>query len=258
MIIPFFLDSGAFSAKNQGIEIDLRNYIRFIKENEDVITTYANLDVIGDAEASWRNQRRMENAGLNPLPVFHVEDDMKYLDRCLEYEHFCLGGMAKGYTTSQREAFLHRCWCRICDTPDQMPKSKVHGFGMTALPLIKRYPWYSVDSTTWLMLAANGNVLVPKFRKGEFQYGDIPHIVAVSSRSKDVNVPGSMHVDTFPPMAKKQILDYFEMRGFSYEEIQTNYVTRGDVTMTFLYEFSRHLPAWPWPFKTRRREGLLI
>ena len=27
---------------------------------------------------------------------------------------------------------------------------KVHGFGMTGPPLLKRYPFYSVDSTSWL------------------------------------------------------------------------------------------------------------
>src|SRR5574340_1162268 len=85
--VKLFLDSGAFSAKSQGISINVQEYIKFIKEHEEHIEVYANLDVIGSAEASWRNQRIMERAGLKPLPVFHVEDDWKYLDKCMEYDH---------------------------------------------------------------------------------------------------------------------------------------------------------------------------
>ena len=49
--IKWFLDSGAFSAFTQGAEIDIQEYIEFIKEHKDYLEAYANLDVIGDAEA---------------------------------------------------------------------------------------------------------------------------------------------------------------------------------------------------------------
>ena len=45
--VELFLDSGAFSAWSQKIEINIQDYISFIKEHEDVIDIYANLDELG-------------------------------------------------------------------------------------------------------------------------------------------------------------------------------------------------------------------
>ena len=84
--VELFLDSGAFSAWSQGKEINIEDYIQFIKEHKDVIDVYANLDVIGDAEATWRNQLRMEKAGLNPLPVFHYGEDISWLKNLLKHK----------------------------------------------------------------------------------------------------------------------------------------------------------------------------
>ena len=64
MDIDLFLDSGAFSAWSSGTNISMDDYIDFIIENKQYITVYSNLDVIGDAEATWRNQSLMERKGL--------------------------------------------------------------------------------------------------------------------------------------------------------------------------------------------------
>ena len=55
--VDLFLDSGAFSAETQGAKIDIQEYIDFIKEHQDVIEVYANLDVIGDPVSTWKNQK---------------------------------------------------------------------------------------------------------------------------------------------------------------------------------------------------------
>ncbi|MHA1621626.1 MAG: hypothetical protein ACTSVO_05730, partial [Candidatus Heimdallarchaeaceae archaeon] len=63
-----FMDSGAFSFKSYGLPpIKIDSYIKHIKKFKDVLTLYANMDVIGDAEATWENQYKMEEAGLNPI-----------------------------------------------------------------------------------------------------------------------------------------------------------------------------------------------
>ena len=120
--LDIFLDSGAFSAYTQKTEIDLDEYIKFIKQNESLVEVYANLDVIGDAKATWRNQQIMEKAGLSPMPVYHLDDPDEYLHRYIDnYDYFGLGGMARGVVTSTRVRFLDRCFNIICDSPDRMP-----------------------------------------------------------------------------------------------------------------------------------------
>jgi len=141
-----FLDSGAFSAFTKGAKINLLDYINFIKANKTHIHIYANLDVIGNHEATRANQVKMEEAGLNPLPVFHLGSPMKdFEEYCEKYDYVAIGGMVPYH--SKRKIlipFLNHCF-RIA----KKHKTKLHGFGMTDLNLVKAFPFFSVDSTSW-------------------------------------------------------------------------------------------------------------
>ena len=44
--ISIMLDSGAYSSWKRGEHIDLTSYIAFVKRNEHLLASYANLDVI--------------------------------------------------------------------------------------------------------------------------------------------------------------------------------------------------------------------
>ncbi len=70
-----FLDSGAYSAFRQGVEIDLQAYITFCHEHKDVFEVYAVLDDIRDPRRTWENQQEMERQGLRPLPTYHYGED---------------------------------------------------------------------------------------------------------------------------------------------------------------------------------------
>lgn len=292
--VDLFLDSGAFSAWSQGAVIDIQEYIEFIKKHEDHVTVYANLDVIGDVKGTWKNQRIMERAGLKPLPVFHLGDPMPYLDRCLEYEYFCLGGMAgQGCTTEKRISFLDRCWAVICDTPDRLPKSRVHGFGMTSLKLMLRYPWYSVDSTSWVVTGRVGGVFVPQFKNGKWIYDKDGWKIQVSSRSSAKNEAGK-HIDSFSPKMREVILDYFEHKGYQlgksefrvededYEleedekwsgkaadgkrEVETiverglcnEYRLRDELNIVYFVDLEKSMPKYPWPYKKKGSKGFSL
>ena len=50
-----FIDSGGFSAFTQGAEINIDEYCDFIKKYNKHITAYAQLDAIGDEEATKKN-----------------------------------------------------------------------------------------------------------------------------------------------------------------------------------------------------------
>ena len=149
-----FLDSGAYSAYASGKHIDLLEYIKFIKRNKDKVRFYANLDVIGigNAKKTLRNQRIMEEAGLNPLPVYHyheyISKDYKYLieDFCKKYSYVALGGMAN--TLKDKKEFIR--YLKFCFGYAKKYNTKIHAFGMTSLPILKMFPFYSVDSSSWI------------------------------------------------------------------------------------------------------------
>lgn len=164
---PIFMDSGAFSAFTQGSVIDLTDYARFLKTHSDIIEVASNLDVIGRDEASARgtytNQKKLEDLGATVCPVHHVRDADKWLVKYLEegYDYIFLGGMVPE-TTQYLRKWLDHVWGNYLTYRDGENKGKarvkVHGFGLTTLELMFRYPWYSVDSTSWVMKSQFGGI----------------------------------------------------------------------------------------------------
>lgn len=173
-----FLDSGGFSAATQGVSIDVDAYIAYIKRHGSLLTTYAVLDAVGDARTTRANQRRMEAAGLHPLPTFHVGEDWRYLEEYVEqYPYIALGGMVPYMARANRRALM--AWLvrafKLARSPEGTPRSVYHGFGATAWEVVKAFPWHSVDSTTWCTGVRYGIVPVFDARLGQFhpvQHGD--------------------------------------------------------------------------------------
>ena len=93
-LVNLFLDSGAFSASEQGAVIILDEYIKFAKKHEAHCEVIANLDVIGDPGETRKNQKKVEAEGLRPLPVYHYGEPRQYLLRYINmYEYIGIGGM---------------------------------------------------------------------------------------------------------------------------------------------------------------------
>lgn len=138
-----FLDSGAFSAMTMGEHISLKKYARFLLTYKNYFTTYANLDVIRDAEKTRDHQIRLEKEyGLAPLPIFHVNEEWRYLDSYLErYRYIGLG--VAGSPHQSYLPWLVKCF-QIAGK-----RAVFHGFGITTWEVLQAFPWYSVDSSSW-------------------------------------------------------------------------------------------------------------
>ena len=163
-----FLDSGAYSAFTKGIKINIDEYIEFIKKHEKILTTYSVLDVIGNPEVTQKNQEYMEAQGLKPLPCFHYGESFEYLKAMTKYDYLALGGMVPlALHKTKLIAFLNNCFSII-------GKKKVHGFGMTNMTILKLFPFYSVDSTSWLGGSIRGEIyhLTPRGEMKVMSYKD--------------------------------------------------------------------------------------
>lgn len=140
-----FADSGAFSAMTQGHNVNINAYAKWIKRYEHRFTAYANLDVIKDAENTWKNQQILEDKyALSPVPVFHVLEDFNWLEHYLDrYRYIALGVAGMQYRRNAIMAWLTKCF--------EMGDERVsyHGFGLTSWKVMRSFPWYSVDSSSW-------------------------------------------------------------------------------------------------------------
>lgn len=209
-----FLDSGAFSAFTQNVEIDIFGYCEYIHRNKDIIEIASVLDGIGDPLKTWQNQQTMEAQGVPVLPCFHYGEPEEYLIHYIEkYEYITLGGMVP-ISTPQLKLWLDRLWDKYLTDEDGSPKLKVHGFGLTSIPLMERYPWFSVDSSSWVQIAANGSIYLPSFG-----------VLAVSANNPARKQP-NRHINTIAPSARDRVVAEIEKIGFTVENVINNYVSR--------------------------------
>lgn len=155
----FFLDCGAFTAHTKGIEIGIEHYADYIERNKEWINTYPNLDVKGDKDQTMKNQEWLERQGLTPIPVYHgSERDFKLLEELMKkYEYIAIGDVV-GEIGQTRIENARKTLDPIFALNGKY-KRKLHGFGVTSVDVMLRYPWYSVDSTQWGIGAGYGRVL---------------------------------------------------------------------------------------------------
>lgn len=153
-----FLDSGGYTARKQGIDINVEEYGLFLDLHKDKLFTAANLDVM-DLDMALANQRHLEQY-YPVLPVYHFSEykngKQDLLEEfCKTHEYIAIGGMAgMNVERTALKNFLNSCFKVTIKY-----KTKVHGFGITASKYLMDYPFYSVDSTTWLSGGRYGQVV---------------------------------------------------------------------------------------------------
>lgn len=215
-----FLDSGAFSAWTMNVTLSLPDYCDYIKRNIDILriedgaVMASVLDGIGDPLQTYRNQLQMEELGVRPLPCFHFGEDERYLEWYVQnYDYITLGGMVRKSVPDLRR-WLDRIWERYMIDGSGRPKLKVHAFGITSIPIMEEYPWYSCDSSSWIQAAAFGSVITP-------EYGPIK----VSDKSPSRHDWGQ-HLSNFMPQDQARVNELLEQQGFSYDRLSTIYESR--------------------------------
>ena len=216
-----FLDSGAFSAFTKGVEVDLPGYCEYIKRNEDIIEKVDDsllasvLDGIGDPLKTYENQKAMESRGVRPLPCFHYGEDERYLEYYVaNYDYITLGGMVP-ISTPQLRLWLDRIWDRYLTDEAGRPRVKVHGFGLTTVSLMERYPWYSVDSSSWVQIARVGGMLLLPDAK----------VINVSDQSPNRKVEGQ-HIDNLTPVQREAIEAKLRACGVDTDRMRETYLSR--------------------------------
>jgi hypothetical protein len=279
-----FVDSGAFSAYQNKTTVNIQDYIRFVKNHLHEIEAYANLDSIGSVEETWKNQEIMEKAGLNPIPVYHLDEPFYYLNRCMEYPYFAIGGLASA-TGRALDPFLINIFRRLCtEKTDYKPSHKVHGFGIATPEMVCKFPWYSLDTTSWVQYSRYGIILVPKIINQTFRYDKPPMTITISSRSKATGDPN--HFRNYPEEHQERFINYFKSKGFvvgitDSKVVDSTYKLKdnecwmdkkrklveviierglcndGDMRTAFNLQFfldmERNQPEWPWAWKPDSR-----
>jgi hypothetical protein len=284
----FFLDSGAHSLytkeviKKKGtkeyqgfayFESDdfwkyVDTYAAFVKGHLDAIDFYVNVDIIFNPELSWKVLKHLENThGLKPLPVIHHGTDLKWIKKHVEagYDFIGLGGLGQEVTKQQYYAWADQVYSYLCPPPKRIPIVKTHGFAMTAYDLLLRYPWWSVDSASWVKAGGFGIVYVPRKRGGIFTFDVEPFNISVSNDSPSKK-ERHRHIFTLTNEEAKLIKEWLEEIDVPYGKVDkegkmvewgviSHHGARKIANLRFFQALTASLPKWPWPFKGVFRQG---
>lgn len=289
--VEIFLDSGAYSAWTQKTTIEIDEYIEYIKQHPEV-DVYCTLDVLVDqgdnsgGQRTFDNYRYMVNKGLNPLPVWHSNDDVKYLKYYLKRcDYIAIGAVSTMSGNDNMYHLVNRIFRDYLIDKDGMPIIKVHGFGVTSWKILRSFPWYSVDSTSWVMFSRYGIILVPKWRqvngKSVWDYSVNPWKVCVSRRSPTKTGPKSAEYNhpsntenfhNWAPLFQDKVVEYLGERGFVMGEseafkgktksgkdkwieevtvpgVSNSTKMRDQINLLYYLELEKSIPEWPWPLK---------
>ena len=156
----FLLDSGAFTFMNSNKEkIDfnqyLKDYINFINKYD--IKYFFELDI--DSIVGYEKVKEMrkvleEGTGKKCIPVWHKSRGLEEWRKLTkEYDYIGLGGLAIKEIKPKEYKYL----IPLLDIAKENG-CKVHGLGFTNLRKLRKYHFYSVDSTSWLSGAKFGSL----------------------------------------------------------------------------------------------------
>lgn len=152
----YLLDSGGFSARVRGVKISVKEYAQYL--NKHKVKFAFNLDPPDNHESLQNLYYLQENTDTYIIPIFHGQEyeDSKWrpiLDYYIDnYPFIALGGIAESRgDRSGRERFFDYVFSKTKD------KVAVHGLGTTQQSLLKRYPFYCVDSTSWMQMMRFGS-----------------------------------------------------------------------------------------------------
>jgi len=252
-----FFDSGAFSLlkkKKVNYPKYMRDYARFVKKYAHAIDYYANVDVIGDPQATLINQQYLEGLDLSPVPVVHFKTSMDWLNLYIDkrYTYIALGGLV---AAKADKASLKRWLDKAFDIAHP-EKIRLHGFGITSFPLMKRYPWYSVDSTSWVRIASIGSILVPG---KDWDYSN-PIVVRMTKKGKN-------HYPSLSPTLKARVDEWVKSIGLCIGKrnrkgrviehgVSNHCVDRIYVNLELFERFSDMLPKWKDAVWRNPKKGL--
>lgn len=147
------VDSGGFTARTQGVVISVEQYASYLIKND--VKLAFNLDT-NSVRETLKNQKYLETyTNTYIIPVYHTSDYLEcreLLQDYLKYSYISVGGTL-GVSSEIKKHIEPFFDYTIYHTRD---KVRVHGLGVTRQKWLERYPFYSVDSTSWLQVRKFG------------------------------------------------------------------------------------------------------
>ena len=244
------IDNGEFTFHRKGGSIDIDEYIAWLNKYDKYIDHAIALDNIPgkwgqprtsedvkiSAEKTWKNYVYMKKHCKSPqklLPVFHMGESFDNLKRflaCKDLKYICISGM-KDLTNQQREDWYEQCFYIISHSEHK--DIKVHCLGSATISNARKYPFTSMDATSWIMTGANGSI--------QTDYG----VIYTGDHLKTLKA-------TIPADAVQVLEEYCKKFGMTLEQMGEDYRARICFNIYYIYDKSRTIKYNKVKFSKRR------
>lgn len=239
------IDNGEFTFHRKGGSLDIDEYIKWLNDNDEYIDYAIALDSIpgkwgtvrtvedfeASAEKTWNNYLYMLDRVKSPnklLPVYHMGEHISNLERflaCKDLKYMCISAF-KDTTNKFREDWYDK----VFDTIDKSGRTDMqfHCLGSATIQNAEKFPFTSMDATSWIMTGANGGILT-----------DVG-VVYVGVKTKLTQI----EVDTINEMLKPY--------NITCEDVVNDYKARMVANVHWLYNKS-HETKFKSTIKARRK-----
>lgn len=166
------LDSGAFTflagfhgrakIEDSVLQAYIEQYAAFYHDlasrHPGQIDIVATFDYVRHAPTVYEMTKRLWKLGVPAMPVYHGDTEIDFLKRYLDAGVTYIG-LGKPVRVQMGGAYLRKIFYDPAFEFAAKHRVLLHGFGETGQNMAV-YPWTSLDSSSWLAAAVNGNVFI--------------------------------------------------------------------------------------------------
>lgn len=231
--VKFFIDSGVYTFLNNADkygDLDeahweqyIQNYLKWARENKDVIFAIANVDLeyyFGNEKVDEWNEKYFEPFMLETgIPVCFIWHDCRGEDGWVEYcKRYPYTGFS--WVSGDSSDLDFNYGLKMLRTAEKY-NTVCHGMGMTRTSLLTKLPFYTSDSTTWLVGLQYGEVnywtgkKMTRLKKEKWKGEYLNDLVAYGlDKEKLLN-------EDKPELIKANVIAFIEAEKYIHEKLKS-------------------------------------
>lgn len=191
--------------------INYARYVRLCYKEGMHFDFYVTFDAEKECPKIWEWTKRLsEEQNIWSVPVYHGDASINWVKRYIDEGHKLIGVGIQRIGKRSRTA-VYRYYDAVFDLCEKH-KVKCHGFAVTG-DIMFAFPWYSVDSTTWVKLGGYGKI-IGGWNTGRRRVGTI-HVSSQYSVKT-----GYGHLDNLSPVAVESVREEVASCGYDLEELR--------------------------------------
>jgi hypothetical protein len=181
---------------------------------------YVNFDYEKGCAAIFRVLRDLYRLGIRPIPVYHGNETLEWMERYIDDGHKLIG-ISWSHAT-QGGNYRRQYYDRVFNLAAKH-NVYLHGFAQTGRAAFA-YPWYSVDSSSWLKVAAFGSIVdtVPT-ANGRLRL----RVLHVSDVMANAGKANAFALKNLPKPVLRDLEDRVAKKGFELRQLCTSLTQRG-------------------------------